>query len=500
MADRFQQMIPTTEGISAISDSIANDTNFAIKYWYTFTDNKNSNFDFAQIGSSYKQAGLVGVVKKVGSTAIVPVVVSNQWQDINNHTQELSADYNLSSIAIVAQKSNGVLFVLGVFNAVNVLTISKFVLSAQSVLINASIQLSGIDAVDITVKSGGLLSTDDYDSLQEYADDIGNKKQDLSNVLDYKMISATVTDAVDLPTSTFTHIAYAGATTALVSGVLIQNNTDPNLVAMSQTKLLDAINRAKNAGCPVSMLKPHIITQADGDGFSRPTYAPSDYSTFFTNWKTILLALAKICNDNQIPILSIGCEQTQNTDQSHLSSWQDIINTIHNSYPNVKLTYSMSVTEYSNEQLRKNHGQIFRYLDFVGMNVYPEWTSEKYSVDMDYKEISKGWYADQAGADFEDWINWFYDAYNKQTIITENGIMPQADSLNQVMSNHNNATPDFNVTKLAMQAMFFVIRHSSHIKGYAWWHTNWPFEYYNSDSNVSVSEAEIKQYFEEDII
>lgn len=139
------------------------------------------------------------------------------------------------------------------------------------------------------------------------------------------------------------------------------------------TRIANAIANITLKGNKVTMLKPHIVTVADGDGFSRSTYQPSDLSGFFTNWGVVLEKYADMCDTYDIPYLCIECEMNILTQVSNYKSWQTIINNLKTGHPNLKITSASAFGAVQREIDTKRYLNYSFYdlVDTIGITTYP---------------------------------------------------------------------------------------------------------------------------------
>ena len=176
---------------------------------------------------------------------------------------------------------------------------------------------------------------------------------------------------MEISDSALDHLGNIGATVTLCSMVNITSkmDSDPQL---EEDRINDTIVRIQAKDLKIDMLKPHLGVNWS-DGFYRGEYVPDSNIDFFNNWKRILQKCATICDTHNIPILCIGCEQVQNTQAKFNDKWLEIIQELRQAHPNLLLTYAMAGEEHSKWQEREWMSQ----LDFIGMNVYPSYTSKE---------------------------------------------------------------------------------------------------------------------------
>lgn len=326
-------------------------------------------------------------------------------------------------------------------------------------------------------------------NLNDFEATMNNKIERLSqdsvnHILRYHSISVSVSPNMQLTDNDIAHLQKLNTEATLISMVNITNNTDSNPQLDNDSRINDAISRLKNANIKIDMLKPHLGVNWS-DGFYRGDYDPALYSDFFDNWKNILLHYAEICNQNDIPILCIGCEQVKTFQVAYAESWNDIIAKIHTAYPNLLLTAAFNQLE-----------QVPSYnwpanLDYIGTNVYPAlspYFDENDLLKLD--DLKTNFYYDMRATPWGARISAINDAYHLPIFVTECGCMPEKDGLVQLMSQYASQTPyDYHVSALFMETAFSGwMKEIPSIIGFAWWHVRDPFNFYDGETE---SEAEM---------
>ncbi len=199
---------------------------------------------------------------------------------------------------------------------------------------------------------------------------------------------------------------------------------------------------------------------------------------------------AEICNQNDIPILCIGCEQVKTYQAIHAESWNDIIAKLHAAYPNLLLTAAFNQIE-----------QVPSYnwpanLDFIGTNVYPA-LSPYFDENnlLQLNNLRANFYYDMQGLPWGARISAIADTYHRPIFVTECGCMPEKDGLVQLSSQFQGQKPyDFHVSALCMEAAFAGwMKDIPSIIGFAWWHVREPFNFYDGDTE-SEAETIYKKY------
>lgn len=322
-----------------------------------------------------------------------------------------------------------------------------------------------------------------------------------NNRLKWMSASGTVTNTTTVSDEILTHLAYQGVDLALIVMVNINSKTDSVPVKMADSRVINAIVRAREFGVKVNMLKPHLGINWS-DGTERYNLTPSDMDTMMNKWKDIVVSYAGICNSYNIPVLCIGCEQRGMTKPEYKHYWEDIVSECKGLYPDLLLTYACD----SVEGVQYNTSCIFGLVDFIGLNLYPQWYKEVYKEGLTYKDIMPSAYSSYAptGKGFKliDRIKYLYTTYKKPVYITEIGVMPYADGLVNLKSEFaydESAPRDYRVSAICYESIFNTLAKSPYVIGLSLWHTKHPFCYFDyADASTGTSDAEeiVKQYVE----
>lgn len=322
-----------------------------------------------------------------------------------------------------------------------------------------------------------------------------------NNRLKWMSASGTVTNTTTVSDEILTHLAYQGIDLALIVMVNINSKTDSVPVKMADSRVINAIVRAREFGVKVNMLKPHLGINWS-DGTERYNLTPSDIDTMMNKWKDIVVSYAGICNSYNIPVLCIGCEQRGMTKPEYKHYWEDIVGECKGLYPDLLLTYACD----SVEGVQYNTSCIFGLVDFIGLNLYPQWYKEVYKEGLTYKDIMPSAYSSYAptGKGFKliDRIKYLYTTYKKPVYITEIGVMPYVDGLVNLKSEFaydESAPRDYRVSAICYESIFNTLAKSPYVIGLSLWHTKHPFCYFDyTDASTGTSDAEeiVKQYVE----
>lgn len=422
---------------------------------------------------------------------------------------------NASNGTCKLRLTNNMLAVKGQLKLMLTIEEGEDILSTIPLAINIGETLKDDDAIEstneFTALDSSLKSVQEWDNYFEATsgqieERYTHRLNDLEkgvNRLKWLSASNTLTNGAYPTDTVLSHLAYQGISQTLVVMVNITSNTDSNPVMMDNSRVTTAIDNAADKGISTVMLKPHLGI-GWSDGTERYNLTPSDMATMLTKWKEILINYGKICVDNNIPVLCVGCEQRTMTTSAYKSYWEDIVNTLKELYPNLLLTYACDSVE--GVQYDTSCIYTLEKLDFIGLNLYPQWYKEVYNSNLTYKDIMPSAYSSYAptGEGFRliDRINYIKDVYNKDVYITEMGVMPFDDGLVTLKSQYaydETAPKNYNVPAICYESVFNTFAKEKNVVGISLWHTKFPFSYFNVDSiEVGSSPAEeiIKKYIE----
>jgi hypothetical protein len=359
-----------------------------------------------------------------------------------------------------------------------------------------------LSALETKIAADGLLTVAEFEEFKkQLLSDVNNRVGALEkivgrNYLTYKTISSTLYSIGDgISDDNINAILRVGGTLAMPIMVTVTNSTDPNIVMQSDDRVQQNIDHVKKMGLAITMLKPHIGLAGGYDGLNRATYTPSDFDTFFKNWKDVMLHYSETCDKNGIPILCIGCEQEKCTDPKYIANWLDIYQSIKAKYPNLLITYAMEGNEAKDID---GHGQIAKAVDLVGINAYPNYINKNYDDSVTQDELIAGWYFEQDGNRYMDMFDNYVEKYGKPIFVTETGSMPWKDGLARLLSLQE-GDQDFSGQAAAYQATFEAFSQNPNIVGISIWNTNAPFNF-TSPNKTTESELILKKYFKGGLI
>ncbi|QBK73441.1 BppU family phage baseplate upper protein [Lactiplantibacillus plantarum] len=403
-------------------------------------------------------------------------------------------------------------------------SLNKMGTDTQTMLQNLQKQISDLET---KITQDGLFTQAEADAFKQtiqdvvterlaefqttYQDDVAKMNAQIETlnqngyrVLPYKMVSGT-TDPVGvngtISENQIEHLATIGASLALVDMVNIQSATDANPTKSYGHEMQRVIDLCKKHSVPIQMLKPHLGINWS-DNFYRANYNPTDVISAMKNWGSILMSYADICNSNNIPILCIECEHYILTQNKYLDYWTDIINQIRQKYQNLKLTAA-----YMNfEIVDPEHKDLLQKLDIIGLNVYPGYIIDSYDESLPVSYLVQAFYNTVTGENIAADIDQVCDELQKPALITETGCIPTMGGLAALIPSDYDSSKganDYEVTAYLMKALFRFMQEDRNIIGFAWWHLNKPFSFFddsNSTDNLSIAEQALKSYIERKLI
>ena len=230
-----------------------------------------------------------------------------------------------------------------------------------------------------------------------------------------------------------------------ITGQIITTDTP------SIADLTNAIKLANQNGLQV-MLKPQIMAYSPSrgqyDNIINNDALPKDISGFLTNYKNYILQLAKVAQDQNVTIFSLGNEMNALTGPQYTTYWNDLISSVKNVYQG-KLTYSplLSIEYLPNDEI--NHIQFWDKLDFIGADLYPNFptgltTPTVQQLDTWWK--SEGWF---------NYLNSVSLKYNKQIIFTESGCSSFLGAANRNVYGDNVVGLNTTITDYQTQANWY---------------------------------------------
>ena len=333
--------------------------------------------------------------------------------------------------------------------------------------------------------------------VEEFQNEYNNAKNN-KNHIPYKSASVTVANT-NLPTDeTYRQLSEAGLSQTLCPMVNVTSTSAETFTLMDRDAVVNAITYAKSKGVPTDMIKPHIGVNWS-DSTYRPGLNPTNYPTFLTNWKEVLLHYAQICNEQGIPWLCIGCEMDKLVQPKYEYLWNNLVSEIRTAYPNLKLTYATTTTDF----MRAENATL-NCVDAIGVNLYLQWSTKPYNSNMTYEDIMPSFFDSYApisgGFRANDRINEVSFKYKKPIFITEIGVIPRVTGIQILKPDDYNIrnNENFNISKIVIEAFFNSLCKNNNLTGFSIWHVKEPFNFFKYDYNIgnSVATDMIKEYIE----
>lgn len=333
---------------------------------------------------------------------------------------------------------------------------------------------TGPYAFEIEVRHG------DDRRRQAYAGRVDAVKRDLSVSL-----SLDETTPLRVTSRELDRIARLGANATLVVLCYIDGPTSTTFTRVSDERIEAVFALAKERGVRITLLKPHIATQADGDGFYRATYAPASVDDFFTQWGKQLEHFAQLCADNDVEYLSVACEQPEQTAAEHYDRWVPMLAKVRAVHPGVKLTAAFTTLELFllyTYWLPQKTPHMAQLLDVFGINSWIRLTDKVYtpaSPNITVDELVAGWHG--AGGKTDDHLGKL-EAVCAQLrmpfLVTEVGCRPRVDGLaQQEGSTPATGAENYDVQALLYSSVLGAPLQSSWCTGASIWHMRAPFAF-----------------------
>ncbi|MCW2165220.1 hypothetical protein B0I12_002375 [Microbacterium hydrothermale] len=315
---------------------------------------------------------------------------------------------------------------------------------------------------------------------RRFAGTVGNIRRDLSISLSLDEKTPLSATARELD-----RIARLGAHATLVVLCYIPDPTSTTFTRVSDDRIRKVFALAKDRGVRITLLKPHIATEEDGDGFYRANYAPASVDGFFSRWTEQMVHFAGLCADNDVEYLSLACEQPAQTEAAQYANWVDLVKTVRAAEPGVKLTAAFTTLELyllHTYWLPQGTGHMARLLDVFGINSWIRLTDKVYTPDapnITVDELAAGWRG--AGGRTDDHLGKLEDVCEQLRIpflITEVGVQPRVDGLaQQEGSTPPTGAPNHDVQALLYRSVLKAPLQSRWCTGASIWHMRAPFAF-----------------------
>lgn len=316
--------------------------------------------------------------------------------------------------------------------------------------------------------------------LRTFAGAVAPLKRDLNISLSLDQRTPMSVTAKELD-----RIARLGANATLVIYCFISDRTSTTFTRVTDDRIDTAFQLARDRGIRITMVKPHIVTDEQGDGFYRGNYAPASLDAFFTNWQAQLLDFATLCAQNDVEYLALTCEQPAQTDASTYDRWVPLIQKLRDTAPGVKLTAAFTTLELFllyTYWIPQSTPHMARLLDVFGINSWIRLTDKVYTPDapnITVDELVAGWRG--AGGRTDDHLGKLEavcDGLRIPFLITEVGVQPRVDGL----AKQDNSSPaagaeDYDVQALLYRSVLAAPLQSRWCTGASIWHARAPFAF-----------------------
>lgn len=367
-------------------------------------------------------------------------------------------------------------------------------LNAQGQTTNSMMETvkAGLTALETKIKQDDLFTQDEANKFEKALTDkidqlISSTNSKVKKSLDhqYKYLSMSIRIADGIEGQTAFDNQYAACKDNLMDYTLIDrvdvaSATDTTFKETSDAAMNYAITKLQQNGRKILMLKPHLWI--GNDELYRENYKPTDISSFFANWQKFLEREAKICTQNNIPILCIETEMNTVFGDANFDQARTMIDNIKSNYPDLILTAAC------NKFYVNGYKKIMSLLDYVGINIYPSYTSRIYQNIDSVSLVEAAEYmfnVDRLAQKIDDLVL----EYEKPIIVTEIGLYPYAEGLvqpllplrgSEVKDSPNR--PDFRATALAFEAALTGLAYTDAVVGVSWFEAAIPMffkDYYH---------------------
>ncbi len=279
-------------------------------------------------------------------------------------------------------------------------------------------------------------------------------------------------------------IAGLGANVVLVVLCYISDKTASDFKRMDASRINQFFDLARDRGIRVSMVKPHIVTESEGDGFYRGDYVPRSNDEFFANWERELLYFTDLCRSKNVEYLSLTCEQHWQTGPEHYDRWVRIITKIRATHPALKLTAAFTTHELREAYLKwipNNTPNILWLLDTLGINSWVRLTNKIYTPgkpNISVNELVAGWRGKGGlGDNHLDQLEWIGERLKMPFYITEVGVQPRVDGLSKQEGGSSvTGEENYAVQSLLYRSIMQGPMLSPWCTGVSIWHIREPFQ------------------------
>jgi hypothetical protein len=289
------------------------------------------------------------------------------------------------------------------------------------------------------------------------------KKSDTSKEFNpIKGITLMIGDPGYVPTQatldgSITNIKNTGFTDVFI--LVYYNQTDGNtgstiVQSVTDTWITTQIQKCKDVGLNVKAIKFHLYGAT-----SSTSLAPSNPTTWFTNYQNAVTHIAQLCQPYGIEYFVISNERTDMTQvASYVTNWQAIINAVK------ALGYK---TMCNCTMFEAYQSAILSYVDAIGINMYPHMSNKGTNATLE--ECIQAWRHDLSGNECLAALEYIKTTYNKPTFVSEVGCPPYATSLSspEIVTT---GTPDYtNIQNKFYLATLYVLGTNPNVDGMFIW-------------------------------
>lgn len=215
--------------------------------------------------------------------------------------------------------------------------------------------------------------------------------------------------------------------------------------------LKHAIQTSHTLGLKV-MIKPHVDALS---GDWRGTFQPEDPEAWFNYYTDMMMAFALIAENQDVEILSIGCEFVELTTAEYSPDWREVIQTVRNVYEG-PLVYAAN---WGREALQV---EFWDDLDLIGIDSYFELTNK---TDPDLDELLAAW------APYLVQIESIHQTWQKPILLTEIGYRSIDGANMRPWDWASHGELDLSEQALCYQSVIRAFGEKSWFHGIYWW--NW---------------------------
>lgn len=371
--------------------------------------------------------------------------------------------------------------------------------------------LPGVNAVPADDAVATYLGADDTKSgqvLRKRVLEIAGQDETSRPNLLYKTVSLSVRPDRTLAGQygpRLDRIAAHGGGVVLTPYVTISSDTAVDFTRVSDALFTEVLDYCDLVGVKVEMIKPHIVTPTEGDGFSRSGYNPTDKALFFANWKTQMQHYALLAQQRNIPILCLSVEMAVLSHPTYYTDWQGITTSLRAQTPGVKLTAAYTTGELHrlwNEWRSPSTPHMAQLLDYYGINSWIRLTNKVYDPAnpdaITNTELVRGFWRSAQNDTHQQKLIDVCTYLGIPYFVTEIGCRPYYNGLANQEGGGTFLPENYGheVQGLLYQAIFDGIANSDLCVGVSIWSADGPFNYFEDTDNVIYpGEVVLRKFF-----